>query len=105
SAQRRGGKGRSTGKVRAGDFIEKVFYTGNKDHLLVFTNTGRMFDLKVWQIPYSKITSIGSPLSMYVKLKEGEQIQTVVQVSDAEFNSGEGHLLFCTANGLVKRVS
>lgn len=107
--RKRGAKGQSNGKVRDNDFIEKTFYANSKDHLLLFTNKGTMYDIKIWQIPECELGNIGSPLKSIItklKLDEGEDldIKAVLCITNTEYESDKNFLCFATKNGLVKKT-
>jgi DNA gyrase subunit A len=104
SAQLKGGKGMSVGKVRDGDFVSRAFHAGTKDHLLFFTNTGRVFDLKAWEVPEAKLDSFGKPMGGICQLAEGERIVQLLNLTNAQFEDPEAFLMFGTRKGLVKKT-
>lgn len=101
--QGRGGKGVIGSKSKDDDFTEEVFVASTHDDLLCFTNTGRVFKLKVFNIPEASRTSRGRAIVNMIKLQDGERIVEFMPIAD--FEKGEDFLLFATANGLVKRTA
>ena len=101
--QGRGGKGVIGAKSKEDDFTEEVFVASTHDDLLCFTNTGRVFKIKVFNIPEAGRTSRGRAIINMIKLQDGERIVEFMPIAD--FEKGEDFLLFATANGLVKRTA
>ncbi|MEX0745216.1 MAG: DNA gyrase subunit A [Phycisphaeraceae bacterium] len=101
--QARGGRGVIGATTRDDDFTEQVFVASTHDDLLCFTDTGRVFKIKVYQIPEATRTSRGRNIVNLINLQPGERICTFMPISD--FEKGEYYLLFATANGLVKRTA
>src|SRR6478736_1272554 len=79
-AQRRGGKGRSATAVKEEDFIERLWVVNTHDTLLTFTSAGRVFWLKVYQLPDAGPNSRGRPIINWIPLQEGEKVQAVLPV-------------------------
>ena len=77
-AQKRGGKGRSATAVKEEDFIERLWVVNTHDTLLTFTSAGRVFWLKVYQLPDAGPNSRGRPIINWIPLEEGEKVQAVV---------------------------
>jgi DNA gyrase subunit A len=104
-AQRRGGRGKIGMEAREEDFINKFFIAGSHDHVLFFTDRGRVFLKKVWEIPEGSRTSKGKGIVNFVGLDatgaEREKIAAILPV--AAFRDGLD-LVTCTARGLVKRT-
>jgi DNA gyrase subunit A len=101
--QGRGGKGIIGAKSNDDDFVEHLFVASTHDDLLCFTDTGRVFKIKVFEIPEAGRTSKGRAIINLINLKEGERICSFMPISD--FEKGEYYLLFATSNGLVKRTA
>ena len=101
--QGRGGVGIKGGGSRDGDFIEHLFTASTHDHLLCFTNMGRVFKMKVWQIPEMSRTAKGRALANLLELREHESARFFLPISD--FEVSEDYLFFSTALGRVKRTS
>ena len=102
-SQGRGGKGVIGAKARDDDFTEHVFVASTHDDLLCFTDTGRVFKIKVFEIPEGSRTSRGTAVVNLVSLRAEERICAWMPISD--FEKGEHFLLFATRNGLVKRTA
>jgi len=101
--QRRGGKGVSGGSLKDDeDFIAQVFTATNHQYLLVFTTTGKLYWLKVYEIPEASRVSRGRALANVLSLAEGEQISELIPVR--EF-SDDHFLLMATALGQVKKTA
>ncbi|MGL4393004.1 MAG: DNA gyrase subunit A [Fusobacteriaceae bacterium] len=101
-AQRRGGKGVSTQHTVEDDFVEDIYEASNLSTLLIFTNTGRAFALKVYEIPDFSKQSRGKLISNLIKLREDERVTSIIKVSTFE---GEGrNIIFVTRTGLVIRT-
>ncbi|MEO0512872.1 MAG: DNA gyrase subunit A [Planctomycetota bacterium] len=101
-AQARGGKGIRAGDAKDGDFIERVFVSSTHDDLLVFTDTGRVFKLKVYELPEMSRTSRGRAIVNLVELRESEKARVYLTVKD--FESSSKFLTFVSRHGIVKRT-
>jgi DNA gyrase subunit A len=100
-AQKRGGRGKQAAATREEDFIENLFIANTHDYILCFSNRGRMYWLKVYNIPQGTRTSRGKPIVNLLPLVEGEKINTLVPVKTFD----EEHYVFmATANGIVKKT-
>ncbi|HEU7641720.1 TPA: DNA gyrase subunit A [Streptococcus pneumoniae] len=103
TAQKRGGRGVQGTGVKDDDFVRELVSTSTHDHLLFFTNKGRVYRLKGYEIPEYGRTAKGLPVVNLLKLDEDESIQTVINV---EFDSSDdAYLFFTTRHGIVKRTS
>ena len=100
-SQRRGGKGRSATAMKDEDFISNLWVVNTHDTLLTFTSAGRVFWVKVYQLPDAGPNSKGRPVINWVPLEEGERVQAVVPVR--EFDD-EHFVFFATRNGTVKKT-
>jgi DNA gyrase/topoisomerase IV subunit A len=89
--------------ARDDDYVEQVLVCGSHDDLLCFTNTGRVFRIKVWQIPEMARTAKGRAIVNLLELREGEKIRTFLPIED--FEKKEDYLVFATSKGRVKRTS
>ena len=103
TAQKRGGRGVQGTGVKDDDFVRELVSTSTHDHLLFFTNKGRVYRLKGYEIPEYGRTAKGLPVVNLLKLDEGESIQTIINV-EAE-RSDDAYLFFTTRHGIVKRTS
>ena len=102
TAQKRGGRGVQGTGVKDDDFVRELVSTSTHDHLLFFTNKGRVYRLKGYEIPEYGRTAKGLPIVNLLKLDEGESIQTIINVE--QDRSDEAYLFFTTRQGLVKRT-
>ena len=101
-AQNRGGKGITGAKMVDEDFIEKVLYTSSHDTLLFFSNLGKIYKLRAYQIPYASRTAKGLPIVNLLSFDENEKLAAVLNVNEKE--DKEGFLFFATRNGIVKKT-
>ena len=99
--QARGGKGVNTAAAKEGDFIEHLFVAKSLDYLLFFTNKGRAYWLKVYEIPEASRQSRGRAIVNLLSLGQGERISTVLALR--EFREQE-RMCMITRNGIIKRV-
>ena len=101
-AQKRGGRGRQATATKEDDFVEKLFIANTHDHILCFSNRGRVYWLKVYEVPQGSRTSRGKPIVNLVPLMEHEKITAVLPVSRFD----DEHFVFmATANGTVKKTA
>ena len=99
--QRRGGTGRTGMKTRDEDFVEHLFIASTHAYILIFTNTGRVYWLKVYEIPDIAAAGKGKHVGNLVGLQPGETVRTMLAVRDLE---EEGrYVFFATHNGTVKK--
>ncbi|HEX5146995.1 MAG TPA: DNA gyrase subunit A, partial [Conexibacter sp.] len=99
--QRRGGVGVTGMDMKDGDYIEHLFVTSTHDYLLFFTNRGKVYRSKVYELPEASRTAKGRALVNILPLREGERVQSVLSTRDF----GEApYLLFATRNGTVKKT-
>ncbi len=103
TAQKRGGRGVQGTGVKDDDFVRELVSTSTHDHLLFFTNKGRVYRLKGYEIPEYGRTAKGLPIVNLLKLDEGESIQTIINVE--QDRRDEAYLFFTTRKGLVKRTN
>jgi DNA gyrase subunit A len=100
-AQRRGGRGKSATSMKDEDFIEKLLVANSHDTILCFTNKGKVYWLRVFEIPQASRGSRGRPMVNILPLDEGERVTTFLPVQDYT----EGHFIFmATASGTVKKT-
>ena len=100
-AQKRGGKGITGTKMQGDDFVERVLFTSSHDNLLFFTNLGKVYTLKAFQIPAATRISKGLPLVNILPFEEGEKLATVINIQSVEQG---GYLMFATKNGGIKKT-
>src|SRR5687767_607384 len=99
--QRRGGKGLTGQELRDEDFVERMYVGSTHDYILVFTNDGRCYWLKVYEIPQAGRATKGKPIVNLINVSPDTQIQAMVFVRD--FKEDE-FLLFCTRKGTIKKT-
>jgi DNA gyrase subunit A len=100
-AQRRGGRGRQAAATKEDDFIERLFVAHSHDYLLCFSSRGRLYWLKVFEVPQGSRASRGKPVVNMFPLEEGEKVTAVVPVKEFD----EQHFVFmATAQGTVKKT-
>jgi DNA gyrase subunit A len=100
--QRRGGTGRKGMSTREEDFVERLFVASTHDYMLVFTNTGRVYWLKVYEIPELSAAGKGKAIANLVALQPGENVRALLTVRDLE---EEGKFVFfVTRSGTVKKT-
>lgn len=99
-SQRRGGKGLTGMETREEDYVEQLFIGSTHDYMLFFSNLGRLYWLKIYQIPESSRTAKGKALVNLLPLAEGERITTAINVKDFK----DGYLVMFTKAGIVKKT-
>lgn len=102
-AQKRGGRGVQGTGVKDDDFVRELISTSTHDHLLFFTNKGRVYRLKGYEIPEYGRTAKGLPVVNLLKLEENESIQTIINVTKDQ--AADHYLFFATRQGIVKRTN
>ncbi len=100
-AQRRGGRGRSVTRTREEDFVERLFVANSHDTLLCFSSRGKLYWLKVYQLPRAGRNARGRPIVNLLPLEEGERINAVLPVQ--RFDDGR-YVFMATAAGTVKKT-
>lgn len=100
-AQRRGGKGKSATHVKDEDFVERLVIASTHDTLLCFSNHGKLYWLKAYQLPQASRTSRGRPIINILPLAEGEEINAMLPVR--EYKDGS-YVFMATKKGTVKKV-
>src|ERR1700723_107815 len=99
--QRRGGSGRTGMKTRDEDFVEHLFIASTHAYILIFTNKGRVYWLKVYEIPDVSAAGKGKHIGNLIGLQPGETVRTMLAVRNLEEESK--YIFFATRNGLVKK--
>jgi DNA gyrase subunit A len=99
--QRRGGIGVTGMDMKDDDYIEHLFVSSTHDYLLFFTNRGKVYRLKVYELPEASRTAKGRALVNLLPLREGERVQSVLSTRD--FGEGK-YLVFATRKGLIKKT-
>ena len=100
-SQNRGGKGRIGMNIKDEDFVTQIFTASTHDYLLFFTNEGRVYAVKVHELPYVGPASRGRSIVNLINLKKGEKVATAFSLRDFE---SYPHVLFITKNGVVKKT-
>jgi DNA gyrase subunit A len=100
-AQKRGGKGKSGMLTKEEDMVKSLFISSNHQSLLCFTNKGRVYDIKVYQVPELPLRSKGKHFANLIKMEEGEKVVSVLPVK--EFSEGK-FIISATAQGYVKKT-
>ncbi|MBT7077312.1 MAG: DNA gyrase subunit A [Pelagibacterales bacterium] len=100
-AQKRGGKGRAAMSIKDEDFIRQVFVLNTHDPVLFFTNTGIVYELKVYKLPLGNPQAKGRPIINLLPLSEGEKVTTMMPLPENEDNPPD--LMFATRSGNVRR--
>ena len=101
-AQNRGGKGITGAKMVDEDFIERVLYTSSHDTLLFFSNMGKVYKLRAFQVPYASRIAKGLPIVNLLNFSEGEKLAAVLNINEKE--EREGFFIFATRQGLIKKT-
>jgi DNA gyrase subunit A len=101
-SQRRGGSGRRGMSTREDDFVEQLFMASTHDYMLIFTNTGRVYWLKVYEIPDVGAAGKGKHIGNLVALQPGESVRALLAVRDLEEENK--YVFFATRNGTVKKT-
>jgi len=101
-AQKRGGRGKQAATTKEDDFIEKLFIANTHDHVLCFSNRGKLYWIKVYEVPQGSRTSRGKPIVNLLKMEEGERINAILPVR--EFRE-DRYVFFATQEGVVKKTA
>ena len=101
-SQKRGGKGLTAMNTREEDFVEHIFVTSTHNNIMFFTNTGKVFRLKTYELPEASRTAKGTAIVNLLQLSQGEKIAAVMPVED--FNDDSAYVLMATRNGLIKKT-
>jgi DNA gyrase subunit A len=99
--QKRGGRGKQAASTKEEDFIEKLFIANTHDYILCFTNLGRMFWLKVYEVPQGGRGARGKPIVNLLKMEQDEKVNAILPVKEFD----ENHFIFmATSLGIVKKT-
>jgi DNA gyrase subunit A len=99
--QKRGGRGKKAADIKEDDFVDRLFIANTHDYILCFSNRGRVYWLKVYEVPEGTRTSRGKPIVNLFPLESGEKITAVLPVKEFD----EQHFVFmATAQGVVKKT-
>jgi DNA gyrase subunit A len=102
-SQGRGGRGIKGTESKEGDFVEHLFVANTHDHLLFFTNQGRVYARRVYDVPEMSRTSQGRAIANLLEFQTGEKVAKVLAIED--FSKGEQFLMFATKKGVVKKTA
>jgi DNA gyrase subunit A len=100
-AQRRGGKGKAATKMKEEDFIERLLVANTHDTILCFSNRGKLYWLKVYQLPLASRTARGRPIVNLLPLESDERITAILPVREYEEDK---YIIMATASGTVKKT-
>src|SRR5690606_39750150 len=100
-AQRRGGRGKAATAMKEEDFIDQLFVANTHDTLLCFSSTGKLYWIKVYQLPQASRGSRGRPIVNLLPLQDGERINAVLPIHEFEV---DGYVFMVTAAGTVKKT-
>jgi len=100
-AQRRGGRGKQAAQVKEDDFVDHLFVANTHDYILCFTNRGRVYWLKVYEVPQGTRTGRGKPIVNMFPLEEGEKVNAILPIK--EFTE-DRFIFMCTSQGTVKKT-
>ena len=101
-SQKRGGKGLTAMNTREDDFVEHIFVTSTHNNIMFFTNTGKVFRLKTYELPEASRTAKGTAIVNLLQLSQGEKIAAVMPVE--KFEDDSVYVLMATKNGLIKKT-
>ena len=101
-AQKRGGKGVSSQNTVEGDFVENMYSASNLDTMMIYTDSGKVYSLKVYEIPEFSKQARGKLIENMIKLGEDEKVRAIIKVRDF---SEEHEVFFLTRNGIVKKTN
>ncbi|GIU09209.1 DNA gyrase subunit A [Shewanella glacialipiscicola] len=101
-AQRRGGKGKAATKVKDEDFVEKLLVANTHDTILCFSDFGKMYWLKVYQLPLASRTARGRPIVNLLPLADGERITAILPVREY---AADKYIIMATSHGTVKKTA
>lgn len=100
-AQRRGGRGKTAATTRDEDFVETIFVASTHSYVLVFTDRGKVYWLKVHEIPQAGRASRGKPIVNLIRIEPNERVAAVLPIQSFTENT---FVVMCTANGLIKKT-
>ncbi len=105
-AQKRGGRGKQATATKEDDWVDQLFIANTHDYILCFSNRGRLYWLKVWEVPQGSRTSRGRPIINMFQLQEGEKITVILPLSGENHSFPEDRYIFmATSLGTVKKTA
>lgn len=100
-SQRRGGRGIQGAEAKDNDFVQNLYVTHSHNYLLIFTNRGKVYRIKAYEVPELSRTARGTPIINLIQIEQGEYVKAVIPVKDFTENH---YLFFATQQGVVKRT-
>ena len=100
-AQHRGGKGVTAHRPKEEDFVENMFVTCTHDNVLFFTNLGKVYSIKAYEVPEAEKTARGRAIVNLLQLGEGEKVNAIIPIKE----DMRGNLILATKNGLIKKTA
>lgn len=100
--QHRGGKGVTAHRPKEEDFVENMFVTCTHDDLLFFTNRGRVYSIKAYEVPEAEKTARGRAIVNLLQLSDGEKVNAVIPIKE---DQQQGYLMMATKHGLIKKTA
>ncbi len=106
-SQNRGGKGKIASDIRNEDFIENIYIATNHDYLLLFTKKGKVYWLRVFEIPEAARNAKGKPIQNLIAIDADDKIQTIINTKNLENTDAikDDYVIFITNNGIIKKTS
>ncbi|MGB4094496.1 MAG: DNA gyrase subunit A [Bacteroidales bacterium] len=106
-SQNRGGKGKIASDIRNEDFIENLYIATNHDYLLLFTKKGKVYWLRVFEIPEAARNAKGKPIQNLIAINADDKIQTIINTKNLEDADAikDDYVIFITTNGIIKKTS
>jgi DNA gyrase subunit A len=106
-SQNRGGKGKKASDIRNEDFIENLYIATNHDYLLLFTKKGKVYWLRVFEIPEAARNAKGKPIQNLIAIDADDKIQTIINTKNLENADAikDDYVIFITTNGIIKKTS
>ena len=101
SAQRRGGRGKTAATTREADFVERLFVANTHDTVLFFSSRGKVYWVRVYELPRAARVARGKPMVNLLPLEEGERISAILPLSEID---QDGFVLMATSHGTVKKT-
>jgi DNA gyrase subunit A len=103
--QGRGGKGVKGQELKEEDSIDTIRMCETHDWAFFFTNTGKVYKMRIWEIPETTRTAKGTPLVNFLSMKQDEKVQGFLTLGNGELEESKGFVFFSTENGIVKKTS
>jgi len=104
-AQSRGGKGKLGTTLKDEDSVDSIKICSTHDWALFFTNTGKVYKMRVWELPESSRIAKGTPIVNFLSISQNEKVQAFLTLSNEDIENNDKFIFFVTKNGLVKRTA